>query len=52
MWFWVTMIGLSIAWYGFLLFWLGIKGGREIVRMARGLGARPAAPAPRETPRT
>ncbi len=49
--FWIAMIGCSIVWYGFLLFWLGIRGGREIVRMARVLGARPAHPTPRETPR-
>jgi hypothetical protein len=51
MWFWLAMIGFSIAWYSFLLFWLGIRGGREIVRMARVLGARPAPPTPRTTPR-
>ena len=28
--FWTTMIIGSIAWYGFLLFLVGYKGGREI----------------------
>jgi len=28
--FWTLMIFLSIAWYGFLLFYIGYKGGREI----------------------
>lgn len=36
-WFWSAMIVLSIVWYTFLLFWLGIKGGFEIVRMTRAL---------------
>ncbi len=40
-WFWTFMIFASIAWYGILLFYVGIKGGYEIVRMARDLSNRP-----------
>lgn len=40
-WFWSAMILLSIGWYTVLLFWVGIKGGYEIVRMTTAL-ARPA----------
>lgn len=36
-WFWTTIVFASIAWYTVLLFWLGIKGGYEIVRMIRVL---------------
>lgn len=49
-WFWMLMILASILWYTVLLGWLGVRGGREIVRMARLLGGRPrqdAAPVPR-----
>ena len=28
--FWTLMIFLSITWYGFLLFYVGFKGGKEI----------------------
>jgi len=40
-WFWTLMIFASIAWYAILLFYVGIKGGYEIVRMARTLAERP-----------
>ena len=40
-WFWSAMILLSIGWYTVLLFWVGIHGGYEIVRMTRAL-SRPA----------
>jgi hypothetical protein len=33
------MIFASIAWYALLLFLVGIKGGYEIVAMARALSA-------------
>jgi len=33
--FWSAMIFASIAWYGFLIFYIGIKGGREIREMTR-----------------
>lgn len=39
-WFWTAMIFASIAWYAFLLFYIGAKGGREIVQMARALNKR------------
>ena len=40
-WFWALMIFASIGWYAILLFYVGIKGGYEIVRMARSLAERP-----------
>jgi len=39
--FWTLMIFASIAWYAVLLFYVGIKGGYEIVQMARTLSGRP-----------
>jgi hypothetical protein len=33
--FWTVMIFASIAWYGFLVFYVGYKGGREIRTMTR-----------------
>ena len=39
-WFWTIMIFASIAWYALLLFYVGIKGGREILAMVRTLSAR------------
>jgi hypothetical protein len=39
--FWTLMIFLSIAWYGFLLFYIGFKGGREIGQMIRKFKSRP-----------
>mgnify|MGYP000918381441 FL=1 len=39
-WFWTAMIFASIGWYAFLLFYVGGKGGREIVQMARALAKR------------
>ena len=33
--FWTVMIFASIAWYGFLIFYVGWKGGREIRAMTR-----------------
>ncbi len=40
-WFWGTMIFASIAWYGLLLFYVGIRGGYEIVHMTHNLARRP-----------
>lgn len=40
-WFWMLMIFASVLWYTVLLGWLGVRGGREIVHMARLLGSRP-----------
>ena len=33
--FWTLMIFSSLAWYGFLLFYVGAKGGREIRELIR-----------------
>ena len=38
--FWTVIIFGSIAWYGFLLFYIGIKAWKEIVQLARTLEAR------------
>ena len=38
--FWSVMIFASIAWYGFLLFYVGFKGGREIKAMTRAFEQR------------
>jgi hypothetical protein len=40
-WFWTAMIFASIAWYAILLFYVGTKGGREIIQMVRTLSERP-----------
>ncbi|MBI2926228.1 MAG: hypothetical protein HYY24_11050 [Verrucomicrobia bacterium] len=40
LWFWTAMIFASIAWYGFLLFYVGAKGGRDIVHMTDQLRRR------------
>jgi hypothetical protein len=40
--FWSVMIFASIAWYGFLLFYVGFKGGREIIAMAKAFDQRDA----------
>ena len=39
-WFWAVMIFASISWYGILVFYVGIKAGREIAAMTRRLQAR------------
>jgi hypothetical protein len=38
--FWTVMIFTSVVWYGFLLFYVGAKGGREIKQMTRALESR------------
>lgn len=38
--FWTILVFASIAWYGFLVFYIGIKGGMEIRKMTRTLGKR------------
>ena len=38
--FWSVMIFASIGWYGFLIFYVGYKGGREILAMTRELDER------------
>lgn len=40
--FWSILIFTSVAWYGFLLFYVGIKGGKEIVSLTRRLTKRQA----------
>jgi hypothetical protein len=44
--FWTVMIFTSIAWYGFLLFYVGIKGGREIIVLTKTLDQRAATEEP------
>jgi len=36
-WFWSALIFASIAWYAWLLFQVGWRGGHDIVRMAKAL---------------
>jgi hypothetical protein len=38
--FWTVMIFASIVWYGFLVFYVGYKGGREIQTMVRTFAER------------
>ncbi len=38
--FWTVMIFASILWYGFLIFYVGIKGGRELRAMTRAFARR------------
>ena len=38
--FWTVMIFASIGWYGFLLFYVGFKGGRELREMTQMLSRR------------
>ena len=40
--FWTVMIFASIAWYGFLLFYIGFKGGKEIKAMTKTLSTQNA----------
>lgn len=42
--FWVALILGSILWYGFLVFYVGIKAGRDIVRMIAALKRRQCEP--------
>jgi hypothetical protein len=37
--FWTLMIFGSISWYGFLVFYIGAKGGKEIKELTKTLGA-------------
>jgi hypothetical protein len=46
--FWTVMIFASIAWYGFLLFYIGFKGGRELVAMTKEFDRRDAGRADAE----
>lgn len=38
--FWAVLIFASIAWYGFLVFYVGIKAAREIREMTTALTKR------------
>jgi len=38
--FWTVMIFCSIYWYGFLLFYVGYKGARDIRALTRTLSER------------
>ena len=38
--FWSVMIFASIAWYGFLVFYVGYKGGRELRAMTKAFKQR------------
>lgn len=40
---WAVLIFSSIAWYAFLLFYIGYKGGKEIGAMAKELSKRNSA---------
>jgi hypothetical protein len=40
--FWTIMIFASIGWYGFLVFYVGYKGGREIKAMTKAFEQRDA----------
>ncbi len=40
--FWTFIVFSSIAWYGFLLFYVGFKGGRELISLTRELRTRGA----------
>ncbi len=33
--FWTLMIFASLAWYGFLVFYIGAKGGRELWELTK-----------------
>lgn len=35
--FWAVLIVSSVLWYGFLVFYVGIKAGRDIIRMIAAL---------------
>ena len=41
-WFWAAMVFASLAWYSYLLFHVGWKGGWDIVELARELSRRAA----------
>ena len=39
--FWTVIIFTSIFWYGFLVFYIGAKGGKEIRQLTEDLQNRP-----------
>ena len=38
--FWAVLIFASIAWYGYLVFYIGIKAGKEIRALTKTLSRR------------
>ncbi len=38
---WTVLIIASVFWYGFLVFYVGIKAGKEIGQLVRSLENRP-----------
>lgn len=38
--FWAALILGSVLWYGFLVFYVGLKAGREIRTMMKNLGSK------------
>ena len=49
-WFWAAMIFLSGTWYAVLLFYVGFRGGREILEMTDSLSRRQEEPPSDERP--
>jgi hypothetical protein len=47
--FWAILLFTSIAWYGFLVFYIGIKAGAEIKTLIKDLTI--ARPMPVKTPK-
>jgi hypothetical protein len=41
--FWAILLFASIAWYGFLVFYVGLKAGREIRELIKTLQKEPPA---------
>jgi len=44
--FWAILLFSSIAWYGFLVFYIGLKAGREILTLINDLRQPPPDHAP------
>ena len=42
--FWSVLLFGSILWYAFLVFYIGLKAGREILTLLKTLGASPPDP--------
>ncbi|MBI3417741.1 MAG: hypothetical protein HY043_20815 [Verrucomicrobia bacterium] len=49
---WMILLVTSIAWYGFLVFYIGFKGGKEILEMMRSLDRRNQAAGEEEKTRS
>lgn len=48
--FWLVLILASIAWYGFLVVYIGIRAGRDIKALIRSLGEEHSAEGKRSEP--